>query len=157
MGINAWGHMRIGGPIKPARCFSLCNNHAKLPRVVAVVLLAALLPACSASQFSGMPSLLGGETANTPRESPTPPAFPAVHDMPAARPVPVLTDAQQKQAEAELVAARDKQIGAPAKSDAQKKVADKTDKKSTEKKQQTAAKQQAPTTASNENQGANAQ
>ena len=157
MGINAWGHMGIGGPIKPARFFLLCNNHAKLPRVIAVVLIAALLPACSASQFAEMPSLLGGETTDTPRQSPTPPAFPAVHDMPAARPVPVLTDAQQKQAEAELVAARDKQTGAPAKSDPQKKVADKTEKKSTEKKQQTAAKRQAPTTASNENQSADTQ
>ncbi|MBV9239223.1 MAG: hypothetical protein JOZ94_25575 [Xanthobacteraceae bacterium] len=120
-------------------------------------MIAALLPACSASQFAGMPTLLGGETADTPHESATPPAFPAVHDMPAARPVPVLTDAQQKQAEAELVAARDKQIGAPAKPDAQKKVADKKDKKSTEKKQQTAAKQAVPTTASNDNQNANPQ
>jgi hypothetical protein len=122
-------------------------------------MIAALLPACSASQFSGMPTLLGGEAADTPRESATPPAFPAVHDMPAARPVPVLTDEQQKKAEAELVAARDKQIGAPAKPDAQKKVAEKksTDKKSTEKKQQTAAKQAAPTTASNDSRNADPQ
>jgi hypothetical protein len=154
MGINAWGHMGIGGPIKPARWFPLCNNHARLPRVVAVVMIAALLPACSASQFSGMPTLLGGETADTPRESATPPAFPAVHDMPAARSVPVLTDEQQKQAEAELVAARDKQIGAPAKPNAQKKVAD---KKPPPKKQQTAAKQAAPTTASNDSQSTDRQ
>ncbi len=120
-------------------------------------MIAALLPACSASVFSGMPTLLGGETADTPRESATPPAFPAVHDMPAARPVPVLTDEQQKKAEAELVAARDKQIGAPAKPDPQKKVADKKDKKSTEKKQQTAAKQAAPTTASNDSRNADPQ
>jgi hypothetical protein len=147
--------MGIGGPIKPAQWLSLCNNHARLPRAIAVVvLIAALLPACSASQFAGMPTLLGGETPDTPRESATPPAFPAVHDMPAARPVPVLTDEQQKKAEAELVAARDKQIGAPAKSDTQKKVAD---KKSTEKKQQTAAKRAAPTTASNDSQNADAQ
>jgi hypothetical protein len=149
--------MGIGGPIKPACWFSLCNNHARLPRAIAVVMIAALLPACSASQFAGMPTLLGGETADTPRESATPPAFPAVHDMPAARPAPVLTDEQQKKAEAELVAARDKQIGAPAKPDAQKKVADKKDKKSTEKKQQTAVKREAPATASNENQSADPQ
>ena len=146
--------MGIGGPIKPARWFSLCNNHARLPRAIAVVMIAALLPACSASQFAGMPTLLGGETADTPRESATPPAFPAVHDMPAARPAPVLTDEQQKKAEAELVAARDKQIGAPAKPDAQKKVAD---TKSTGKKQQAAAKRAAPTTASNDSQNADAQ
>jgi hypothetical protein len=58
-----------------------------------------------------------------------------------------MTEEQQKRAEAELVAARDKQIGAPAKPEAQKKVAD---KKATEKKQQTAAKRAASTTASNE-------
>ena len=150
--------MGIGGPIKPARWISLCNNHARRPRAIAaVVMIVALLPACSASQFAGMPTLLGGETADTPRESATPPAFPAVHDMPAARPVPVLTDEQQKKAEAELVAARDKQIGAPAKPDAQKKVADKKDKKSTEKKQQTAAKREAPATASNDGQSADPQ
>jgi hypothetical protein len=143
--------MGIGGPIKPARWFSLCNKHAKLPRAIAVVMIAALLPACSASQFSGMPTLLGGETVDTPRESATPPAFPAVHDMPAARPVPAMTDEQQKKAEAELVAARDKQIGAPAKPDPQKKVAE---KKSAEKKQQAVAKPAAPATASNENQSA---
>jgi len=158
MGINSWGHMGIGGPIKPARRLLLCNNRARLPRTLAVMIIAALLPACSASQFSGMPTLLGGETAGTPRESPTPPAFPAVHDMPAARPMPVLTDEQQKQAEAELVAARDKQIGAPAKPDAEKTVADKksTEKKSTEKKQQAAAKR-VPATASNESQSADPQ
>ena len=148
--------MGIGGPIKPAQWFLLCNNHARFPRAIAVVMIAALLPACSASQFSGMPTLLGGETADTPRESATPPAFPAVHDMPAARPVPVMTEEEQKKAEAELVAARDKQIGAPAKPDAKKKSADKKspDKESTEKKQQTAAKQAAPTTASNDSQTA---
>ena len=74
--------------------------------------------------------------------------------MPPTRSVPVMTEAEQKQAEAELVAARDKQIGAPAKPEAQKKSAD---KKATEKKQQTAAKQPAakqpaPTTASNDSQ-----
>jgi len=101
-----------------------------------------------------MPTLLGGEAPAAPRESATPPAFPAVHDMPPTRSVPVMTEAEQKQAEAELVAARDKQIGAPAKPEAQKKSAD---KKATEKKQQTAAKQPAtkqpaPTTASNDSQ-----
>jgi hypothetical protein len=144
--------MGIGGPIKPAQGFPLCNNHARLPRAIAVVMIAALLPACS-----GMPSVLGGETADTPHESATPPAFPAVHDMPAARPVPVMTEEQQKQAEADLVAARNKQIGAPAKPDAQKKVADKKDKKSTDKKQQAAAKPAASTTASNENPSPNPQ
>jgi hypothetical protein len=140
--------MGIGGPIKPSRLFSLCNNHARLPRVVAVVMIAALLPGCSASQFfSGMPAAIGGETADTPRESANPPAFPAVHDMPAARSVPAMTEEQQKRAEADLVAARDKQIGAPVKPEAQKKVAE---KKATEKKQQTAAKRAASTTASNE-------
>ena len=147
--------MGIGGPIKPSRLFSLCNNHARLPRVVAVALIAALLPGCSASKiFSGVPSAVGGETADTPREAANPPAFPAVHDMPAARSVPAMTEEQQKRAEADLVAARDKNIGAPAKPDAQKKVAD---KKSTEKKQQTAAKRAASTTVSSESQSSDPQ
>ncbi len=65
-----------------------------------------------------------------------------------------MTEEQQKRAEADLVAARDKNIGAPAKPDAQKKVAD---KKSTEKKQQTAAKRAASTTVSSESQSSDPQ
>jgi hypothetical protein len=37
------------------------------------------------------------------------PAYPAVHDMPPARPTAIMTDEELKRAQAELVAARDRQ------------------------------------------------
>jgi hypothetical protein len=86
--------------------------------------------------MSGLPSSVGGEPTNTPQASATPPAFPAVHDMPPARPAPVMTEAEQKQAEAELVAARDRQIN-PAAAAAAKKQA----QQEAQKKQKPAVKQ----------------
>jgi len=47
--------------------------------------------------------------ANTPQPSAAPVAYPAVHDMPPPRQNAVLTDAEQKQAEAELAALRARQ------------------------------------------------
>ncbi len=64
---------------------------------------------------------MGGETPNTPQAPANPPAFPAVHDMPPARTVPVMTEEEQKQAEAELVAARDRQAVTAAKKPPTKK------------------------------------
>jgi hypothetical protein len=96
-------------PIKPGPWLWLRTSHASHLRVAAALMLAALLPACSASQFAQMPSVMGGETADTPRAPANPPAYPAVHDMPATRPVPLMTEQEQKAAEAELIAARDRQ------------------------------------------------
>lgn len=76
---------------------------------------------------------MGGETRETPRAPASPPAYPAVHDMPPPRTVPVLTDDEQRQAEAELVAARDRQTNPAARKPAVQPQA--------QKKQQTAAKQ----------------
>lgn len=50
-----------------------------------------------------------GEPAHIPPRPETPPAFPAVHDMPPARDTKPLTADQRKSLEAELAAARDKQ------------------------------------------------
>jgi hypothetical protein len=129
--------MGIRRPIKPRSSRWLCNNRASHLRVAAVVAIAALLPACSATQMSGLPTSIGGEPGNTPQASATPPAFPAVHDMPPARPVPVMTEAEQKQAEAELVAARDRNIN-PAAAAAAKKQAQ---QQQAQKKQKPAVKQ----------------
>jgi hypothetical protein len=110
-------------PIKPRPWLWLRNSNASHLRVGAVLIFAALLPACSASQFAQMPSAIGGETADTPRAPANPLAYPPVHDMPAARPVPLMTEQEQKAAEAELIAARDRQTpkkkAAPAQSDQQ--------------------------------------
>jgi hypothetical protein len=59
--------------------------------------------------FSDLPTSVGGLPANTPERPSTPPAYPAVHDMPPARPDAVLTDAEQKKAAQDLIAARDRQ------------------------------------------------
>lgn len=62
--------------------------------------------------FSEMPAAVGGLPAGTP-DRPTPTAYPAVHDMPPPRDDVVLTDAQQKKAQADLLAARDRQTRRP--------------------------------------------
>jgi len=89
-------------------------------RVLALVAALALpvgLGGCS-STLSSMPTELGGMPANTPQPSAAPVAYPAVHDMPPPRQNAVLTDAEQKEAEAELAALRArqaKQLATPAK------------------------------------------
>lgn len=124
--------MGIRRPIKPCSWLGLCNSQASHRRVAAVVMIAALLPACSATQFADLPSAIGGETRETPRAPANPPVYPAVHDMPPPRQVPVMTDDEQRQAEAELVAARDRQANPASKKPAAQQAP---------KKQQTAAKQ----------------
>jgi hypothetical protein len=65
-----------------------------------------------------MPTELVGMPANTPQPSAAPVAYPAVHDMPPPRQNAVLTDAERKEAEAELAALRErqaKQLATPAK------------------------------------------
>ncbi len=66
------------------------------------------LGAC-ASTFSGLPAQMGGLPADTPQSATAPAAYPAVHDMPPPRQNSVLTEAEQKQAEAELAALRARQ------------------------------------------------
>jgi hypothetical protein len=78
---------------------------------LAAVVLAALLAtlsACSSTMFSEMPAAVGGLPAGTPERPSTPP-YPAVHDMPPPREDTVLTDAEQRKMQADLMAARDRQ------------------------------------------------
>jgi hypothetical protein len=78
---------------------------------MALILALALpmgLGAC-ASTFSGMPTQMGGMPADTPQPAAAPAAYPAVHDMPPPRQNAVLTEAEQKQAEADLAALRARQ------------------------------------------------
>lgn len=82
-------------------------------RCLALAVLAAFvattLSACSSTVLSEMPAAVGGLPAGTPERPITPAAYPAVHDMPPPRDDAVLTDAEQKKAQADLVAARDRQ------------------------------------------------
>ena len=77
----------------------------------AALLAGALLPAGCASTNSAnmgdqMPAAIGGLPEGIPARPETPPAYPAVHDMPPARDNTMLSGAEQKKLEAELAAAR---------------------------------------------------
>ena len=66
------------------------------------------LAGCSAGSTIGdhMPNALGGLPEGAPQRPTKPSAFPAVHDMPPPRGSTVLTDAEQKKLEDDLIAAR---------------------------------------------------
>jgi hypothetical protein len=82
---------------------------AKAGRVgLPAFLLAVTLGAC-ASTFSSLPTQLGGMPADAPQQPAAPAAYPAVHDMPPPRPDVVMTQDEQKKAEAELMALRERQ------------------------------------------------
>ncbi len=72
------------------------------------LVLALALGACS-STFSRMPTELGGMPPGTPQQPAAPAAYPAVHDMPPPRNDVVMTQEEQKKAEAELMALRERQ------------------------------------------------
>ncbi|HEX4557566.1 MAG TPA: hypothetical protein VH249_26505 [Xanthobacteraceae bacterium] len=98
-------------PLRPAA------GRRRALALVAALALPIGLGGCS-STLSSMPTELGGMPANTPQPSGAPVAYPAVHDMPPPRQNAVLTDAEQKAAEAELAALRErqaKQVATPAK------------------------------------------
>ena len=72
--------------------------------ILAALGLAAGLAGCTASPvFDGM------LPAGAPARPATAYEYPAVHDMPAPRPIPVMTEEQQIKLENELTAARDRQ------------------------------------------------
>ena len=80
----------------------------RLGRPLAAVLLLGLLAGCS-SAFDALPHAVGGLPAEAPARSANPPAFPEVHNMPPDRQAPVMSETEQKQAESDLIALRDKQ------------------------------------------------
>ncbi len=81
-----------------------------IPRRVfaAVTLLAAAiaLSGCASTIADNMPAAVGGLPDTAPQRPATPPAYPAVHDMPPKRSGTVLSGAEQKKLEDELAAAR---------------------------------------------------
>jgi hypothetical protein len=81
---------------------------AKAGRKPLLALVLALgLGACS-STLSSMPTQLGGMPAGTPQPG-APVGYPAVHDMPPPRNDVTMTKDEQKKAEAELMALRERQ------------------------------------------------
>jgi len=79
-------------------------------RAVLVALgLAVALCGCSAGAIvDKLPGDMG-EPADTPARPVTPYVYPAVHDMPAPRATPPMTEEQQVQMEKDLTATRDSQ------------------------------------------------
>jgi hypothetical protein len=88
----------------------------KRARAAALLLgAAALLAGCAASTVADhMPTAVGGLPEDAPKRPDTQAAYPAVHDRPGARSEAVLTAAEQKRLEDELIAARDRGAGASA-------------------------------------------
>jgi hypothetical protein len=89
----------------------ISRSQQGFPRSVLVAMLIAAavgLAGCSAGSMVGdhMPTALGGLPEGAPQRSTKPSAYPAVHDMPPPRGSTVLTDAEQKKLEDDLIAAR---------------------------------------------------
>ena len=85
---------------------------------MALVAVAVVLAGCSAGSTVAdhLPTALGGLPDGTPQRPDTSRAYPAVHDMPPPRATTVLTDAETKKLESDLVAARNRAAEAAAKS-----------------------------------------
>jgi hypothetical protein len=89
-----------------------------LRRVGATALLTAgamMLTGCGAFIADHTPTIAGGLPEAAPARPETPVAYPAVHDLPPKREGTVLTDAEQKKLEDELIAARNRTTAASAK------------------------------------------
>jgi hypothetical protein len=68
-----------------------------------------ILASCSASTMGDyIPTAAGGLPEGAPQRPAKPGPYPAVHDMPPPRGQAVLTDAEQKKLEDDLVAARNR-------------------------------------------------
>src|SRR6202521_1896368 len=87
------------------------------PRFQPPALLAALLTGflgllsgCT-SLGESIPAGIGGLPIDAPVRAADPPAYPAVHDMPPTRAMPVLDEYSKKKLEDDLVSARDRQEG----------------------------------------------
>ena len=85
--------------------------------IAATVVMAALLAGCSAGPVGDtLPNALGGLPQGAPaRPNVVNRQYPAVHDMPAARPTEPLSETDQVKLEKDLQAARDRQEAEAAK------------------------------------------
>src|SRR5262249_45436116 len=84
----------------------------------ALLAVAVVLAGCSTGSMVAdpLPPAVGGLPDGTPQRPGTPGAYPAVHDMPPPRATTVLTDAETKKLESDLIAARNRAAEAAAKS-----------------------------------------
>src|SRR5262245_8888851 len=98
----------------------ISRSQRPVPRyalAAALVAVAVILAGCSAGSTVAdqLPTALGGLPGGTPQRPGTSRAYPAVHDMPPPRATTVLTDAETKKLESDLVAARNRAAEAAAK------------------------------------------
>src|SRR5215813_9718978 len=91
---------------------------AKRALAAALIAGAGVLGGCSAGSTVAdhLPTALGGLPDGAPQRPDTSRAYPAVHDMPPPRATTVLTDAETKKLESDLIAARNRAAEAAAKS-----------------------------------------
>ena len=111
------------------RILMLLHRRLQLQSVLLACGLAAALAGCSSSSLDTINSTLPREMAlpaDAPQRPETPPAFPAVHDMPPPRANATLSPEEQVKLEDDLVAVRARQevaTGASAATTAKKKPA----------------------------------
>jgi hypothetical protein len=72
------------------------------------------LAGCASAITENLPTAAGGLPGGAPARAEVQPAYPAVHEMPPTRVNAPLNEAEQKQLEADLIAARDRTDGATA-------------------------------------------
>jgi hypothetical protein len=84
----------------------------------ALIVGGLVLAGCSAGSMVAdhLPNAVGGLPEGTPQRPTTSTPYPAVHDMPPPRATTVLTDAETKKLESDLVAVRNRAAEAAAKS-----------------------------------------
>lgn len=99
----------------------MAANQNLQPTFVCSLMLAALLTAaavalggCASTIADHTPAAIGGLPNAAPPRPDTPAAYPAVHEMPPPRGSNVLTSAEQKKLEDELVDARNRAAAAAA-------------------------------------------
>lgn len=80
--------------------------------LILAVFAAAGLGGCSTAQLDQIPHEVGGLPQAAPARPETPYAYPAVNDMPAQRPQPLLDQDEQKRLENELKKVRQRQFEA---------------------------------------------
>lgn len=93
----------------PALRSTVLIRPMRRPLALALICVATMTLASCASNFSSLPSQLGGLPRGTPERPASPAAYPAVHDMPPPRSVAVLTEEQKRKEEAKLAALRAEQ------------------------------------------------
>jgi hypothetical protein len=77
-------------------------------RWAGLLVAGALLSGCASTVADNLPPMLGGLPTNTPARPAGPQAYPPVHDTPPPRQDALLTDAEVKQIEADMVKDRER-------------------------------------------------